>query len=488
MSLAEACGWTLLRSALIAVCAVPVCFALSRLLSAARGRMQTLLWAVLLTLFFTPDLVIGYAYYNFSLSLIHHPRWNELFYALLLFFKVLPAGTAIVYFAPPPPISPQALFCRRLAIPASQSALSRLATLLEYSLRGSWRAVLPAGLLMFLLAFQEIDLVSLLNATSWTVWLFDQQAQGLPLSQTLQNALLPTLCQVAVIAMVLPILLKSRAAGGIQRTAAGTARGWIFGLLCGLLLIGTLLVCIVPFQIVFKGTVEGWAVLVRNPRLFREITAGIAMALAASIATYAVSGWLVRAPQRTQFGWCRTTTAVVLSLPGFCGALTIGLTVLSLFQSRFLNRWYDTPLPWFAALVLFLLPRAILLRLLEAAARRRESLFLAETLSRSSPSRAGRAAAGRLLWQLKYRGRFWSIVFLSWWAYLDPTLPSLLRPSGLDPAPMRLYNFMHYGQAGGLSAMLVVTLLAPIALIVALSLLLPPLSASLRLPWMSRSP
>jgi hypothetical protein len=43
-------------------------------------------------------------------------------------------------------------------------------------------------------------------------------------------------------------------------------------------------------------------------------------------------------------------------------------------------------------------------------------------------------------------------------------LPSLLRPAGMAPAPMRLYNFLHYGHIPGLAAMLALVLVVPLML------------------------
>jgi len=47
-------------------------------------------------------MLTGYAYANFSLSLIHHPEINTLFYAALLCWKFTPIAAVILYFAPPP--------------------------------------------------------------------------------------------------------------------------------------------------------------------------------------------------------------------------------------------------------------------------------------------------------------------------------------------------------------------------------------------------
>ncbi|QDT50111.1 hypothetical protein Pan258_41670 [Symmachiella dynata] len=469
MSLAEACGWTCLRSLLIATCAIPVCFAIRRQLRAARGGRRLVLWIAVLAPFFAPDMLVGYGYYNFSLSLIHHPVWNELFYAVLVFFKVLPAGTVIALFTPRPPISLQALYCRRLSLPPHSPLSTRAWTLAGYYLRGPSRVALPALVLMFLLAFQEFELVSLVNATSWTVWLFDQQAQGLPLPAALRYDLLPTGIQAALIAAMIPLVLMSRKTAGQRDSGGGTSTA-IAGVAWGVAIIGCVLLWLIPMAILCRGLGSGLVVLWRNPRLFYEIGIGLGMMLAAALPTYALAAALLSATTKQRGQRWRLPLAVLVGLPGLFGGLTLGLAMLALFQTPALGGWYDTPLPWWSALVLWLMPRAMLLQILLASARRGEPVHLAALLIRDgSPQQRGRAR--QLIWRLRYQGHYWAIVLLCWWAYLDPTLSSLLRPSGLDPAPMRIYNFMHYGQAGGLSAMLAVTVLAPLLLVGCLSLL-----------------
>jgi ABC-type Fe3+ transport system permease subunit len=69
-----------------------------------------------------------------------------------------------------------------------------------------------------------------------------------------------------------------------------------------------------------------------------------------------------------------------------------------------------------------------------------------------------------LLWHLERRKHFWAVALLFCWAYYDLTASSLLAPANMPTAMARLYNFTHYGHSGGLSALILVTVLAPIAL------------------------
>jgi ABC-type Fe3+ transport system permease subunit len=113
-------------------------------------------------------------------------------------------------------------------------------------------------------------------------------------------------------------------------------------------------------------------------------------------------------------------------------------------------------------LILYLLPRALLLHLLLRAVRPQEPVFLAEALA---SARTHRKYGQELLWQLRLRGAFWACVLLCFWAYLDVTATALLRPVGMESAPVLLYNLMHYGQSAVLSAMLFATIAVPLALV-----------------------
>ena len=105
MSLAESLAWTILRCVLLTVVALPLSHQYAGYLAQleSRPRWRRTLIAALAISFLTPDLLIGYVYANSTLSLVHWPFLNELLYGLLVLFKVLPPGTAIVLLAPPAP-------------------------------------------------------------------------------------------------------------------------------------------------------------------------------------------------------------------------------------------------------------------------------------------------------------------------------------------------------------------------------------------------
>src|SRR5690606_8361386 len=82
--------------------------------------------------------------------------------------------------------------------------------------RGPGRPMVLAAAAVYLLAFQEFELASLLLTTTWTVRLFDLQVGGMPLARTLPQVVLPVLCELLVL---LPIIwaLRYRADAQAER-------------------------------------------------------------------------------------------------------------------------------------------------------------------------------------------------------------------------------------------------------------------------------
>src|SRR5450631_1856351 len=105
---------TLLRSLIIGMLAVVAAQLVRTLLADHRRLVRQTAWFLLLAPYFTPVLLTGYAYASFSLSLIHHPVINAIFYSALLWWKFTPIAAVILYFTPAP-ISAEAIHCHRLA-------------------------------------------------------------------------------------------------------------------------------------------------------------------------------------------------------------------------------------------------------------------------------------------------------------------------------------------------------------------------------------
>src|ERR1039458_6298969 len=123
----EISSMTLLRSLIVGVLAVAAARLVGTLLADRRRPVRRVAWILMLAPYFTPVLLTGYAYANFSLSLIHHPAINTIFYSALLWWKFTPLAAVILHFTPAP-ISAEAIHCRRLAWSAAVTPLPFLTT------------------------------------------------------------------------------------------------------------------------------------------------------------------------------------------------------------------------------------------------------------------------------------------------------------------------------------------------------------------------
>ena len=473
MSLWQSLLITLLRSLVVALVALPLCRQLSRgLRSSQRGRW--LAWWLLLLPIVAPKLVTGFGYANFSLSLVPYPIWNELFYGLLLLVSVVPIGTVISHFAPPPPLSREALFCARLVRGHRPNVGEQ--PKFQLPLRDRLPPETAATSIMFLLAFQEFELASLLGVASWTVWLFDAHAGGLLLTESLRYTIMPLACELLILAITVSFVWRDfgkRSAAerfSAQQSTAAVRVLWSYGLLTAVVF------CLVPWSFVLQSAWSGWSQLNRNPMVLQETLAGSLVACLAAAMAYATAmAWLHDRQRAASASSAHARQGLrgplvrwglpMFGLPGMLGSLVLGLCTLFLFQTDVLQWCYSTPVPWTLGLILFLLPRAMLLILLLGLLRTPEARYLTQLLS-DSPVDHQRYQARDLEWHGKWAFHLLAFACLFFWGYGDLTIASILSPPGIVSAPVRLYNLMHYGQSAVLAAMVIVAFGIP-SLIVA---------------------
>ncbi len=293
-------GWALCRGAVVAALAVLAGMRLSALLAGRGGRARRLLWAAVLLPFLTPALLVGYGWSNFSLSLVRHPAANELLYDALVLAKLAPVAAFVLYFAPAF-LSPQAVHCRRL-LRRRESGARALAAYAAFLARGPLRAGMVAFGLVFLLAFGEFEIASLMGVRTWTVGLFDAHAGGLALAESLRLAALPALTELALLVLLLVALFRARGTpqgGGARRRPGGAARALTWCYVGAALLLVTL----VPGCIVLRGTWEGLRVLVERFAMGKDILASALFGAAGAACAYAAAGWFVgRALGRVRLG------------------------------------------------------------------------------------------------------------------------------------------------------------------------------------------
>ncbi len=480
MTLALACGWSFVRSAAVALVGVHLSRRHCAVLRQTNSSRRTILWILLLAPYFAPELLIGHTYSGYTFSLVHHPIFNEFLYGLLVALKFVPAGVVVRYFSPPSPLTAEAIHCRRLSWPASIGTVERFKHLAGLWARGPGRTDLIVFAVVFLLVFQEFEMASLMGVTtglrespvSWTVAIFDAQVGGLPLVDSLLLAVRPLLCELLVLLPALCIVLTGREpASAVDRQGklsfAGACFVWIH------ISVALFLLCAIPAFVVLRGALGGILGLAHNVTLWRAILAAGVVAIASGLTATVAAGVTVARARRSE-GWFWLICAAVFSVPGLCGSLVVSLAIGAAFSGAVTAGVLDTGLPMVVAMVLFLLPRAVLLQLLLHVSRPAEATHEAALLA-ASAARDQRRAGLDLLWRLKFGGQFWGIVLLCYWAFWELTPSATLAPPGMLTAPVLLYNFMHYGQSAALSSLLIAAILAPVIAIVVAWAVRPPL-------------
>ena len=479
MSFHEAFVWTLLRSVAAGALAVPMSVWLSRLVQRSTGRSRFWWRLFVLCPLVAPDLIVGYSYRSFELSLLHRPILNHWFYFLLVVLKFLPAAAVVRIYLPPLPLSKSALHCARLAGATSQAWKS------------VWNVRLKAGLLrnlpvfgiVFLLTMQEFEIASLLQIPAWTVHLFDSQAGGMNSMTVLRQLVLPVSVQAAVL---LPLIwwgmassrnLIPRRTLNDESSRTSSRPGVVIAVVASVLTWG------VPLCVVCLSGLAGIAGVLRNEILIRSTFLDLMAAMAIAVPCAGLSlvlsrklGGIVRRRESGQHRFVRRLQPALLSLfvvPGLFGSLAVSIVVLSVIQFSPLTELRPTVWPLAFALIVFLVPRALVLTALLPAFRRSESSHLATLLSESSqPARTN--AAVSLKWWYECRPLFLVAALLFYWSLANltaaallcpPTIPLLSFDGNIVPLPVRLYKFIHQGRTATLSVMALLSVVVPLVVI-----------------------
>lgn len=439
MSLAATCGWTLARTIVLCLLAWPVCRVIERALNQVTSRWRGPALAALLLPCCFPELLVGYAFRDLAMA---RPNWAELMCSVLLLIRVIPIGAIALLAAPPSAVDAAAIHCRRSLVGSRRTWPQRW-ELVRCWWHGPIRRALPALALMSIVAFQEFEMAALLQTMSWTDWFVTAQRLGLERNQMLWQSLLPLAGQAPVLLGVLWWMNSRRIAAlpGAQTQDESVSRNFVW-LGAGFIGVIVVLGCLVPLGLIGWRTVDGIALLLRQRvqqiGLLREMSTSAAIAVCAGMTAWAISGRL-------------TWPAANLLVLGLFGSLLLSLGCVALFQLPGLRPMYDTPVPWVFALILWLLPRAAILRLWLAALRGDEAIHTVRLLG-AEPSTARSGRVSSLLWHLRDQPQFLAIGLLCYWAYCDLPTAYMLAPTGMASGLVRLYNFMHFGRSAALSA------------------------------------
>jgi hypothetical protein len=211
------------------------------------------------------------------------------------------------------------------------------------------------------------------------------------------------------------------------------------------------------------GLGRGGGAVLRDAFRLRETLRDVArtggVALIASAASVGLADAVLRIGQiKTVPAGIYRAVAALAAFPGLAGDLVVGLTCQAVCRAPWLLPYYDTPVPWLTGLVVWLLPRALLLRWLTGCAGPAVHL---RRLSASGGGAARPALLQRLRWEQSVRPWTAAVLLLGWLAYLNLTIPSILSPVAVTSPVVRLYNQMHYGRSDVLSAWLGIVVAVP---------------------------
>lgn len=421
-----ALGTDAARGAAITLIALGGAVAIAPML-AGRGRRAAI--AVLAAIAVVPVLVAAWAWSTGPWA-GRHPG-IDLVQIILAGARLMPWLLALALLLPDP-VPPPALHAARLAA-------GRAGALWRWRLAGPGRRWITAALVLFPWAFAEFEIASRLAVDAWAVRLFDAQAGGLPLADTLARAVPGMALCLAILGLAAVVAPRNGRPSGVA--AAGAARSalaWALGAATALALVAG------PAAILLARTQGGWSHLPWNA-VAAEAAASAAIAATAAASAWALAAWVGRRPLLT----------FVLAAPGCLGGIALGLTAAT--ATAPFPALADTPLPWAAVMTLLLLPPALLLR--RAASADAAPVHAARLLA-ADPAR--RPGATSLLWRLATRRRWLAWTALAALGCWELPASALLHPVAMTPLPVLVYNLMHYGESAAVAARLVAAVALPL--------------------------
>ncbi len=449
---ASGCSADVVRGVAIAVGAC----ALAWSLMALRGRRPALVLLVLWSAI--PALAIGYAWAALPGAWLHDGMVAQALHGVLTAFRLAPITLMIACLLPAPPLNAAAFHCLRLSRRLPPASLRW-----QWWSRGPGRRWLVAALAIFPLAFSEFEIGSRLDAGVWSVRLYDAQAGGQYLSVTLLQALPGCLVQLA--ALLSACLLIGNQLGAPSSAPDAAAAGQTRRLMPAWLVLATGSVALVAVPVATLACDAGGALgaaLTQATMLRYEIMASVVFAGVSALCAWLLASALAGAPAPSML---RRMLQAGLMLPGLLGSLFLGVGMLTLCQLPVLRPLAATPLPLTVALVLLLLPMAIVLRLFIERLSGPAAWHQAQLLKDGDGRRL--AAAVALDWALSGHRRWWCFAVIFAWAYGDLAASAILHPVDMTPVLVRLYNLMHYGRSSALSVQLALALLAGLAALAA---------------------
>ena len=129
---------------------------------------------------------------------------------------------------------------------------------------------------MFLLAFGEFEIASMWGVKTWTVTLFDAQAGGLPIWDSLKLAAAPLICEAVPLLGCMALIARTdlRTLSPLHQRPFPGGRIQDAGALV-YASAAALVACVFPLALVFTNAIAGLSSLFENFALGKEIGASI---------------------------------------------------------------------------------------------------------------------------------------------------------------------------------------------------------------------
>ena len=423
---------TFIRAAITALAVAYLSKKLNANIAFLKGRLKVLALSLLLIPLIVPPLVPAYAFSAFSFNFQTKPFPNEILYFLIMISRLLPVGILILMILPSS-MSKSSIFCDQLL---KKNMIRKFQSLSH---------LLICCLCVFLLAFNEYEIASLMRIKHWTVTLFNAHAGGLVmnLNRSFQMALFPAVTSLSAIFLILKLLKNIKQSSFSESKKPGTLFFVITAISC---LIGW----IIPFIIILSNSFNGFQDAVSgswmkaeyfNSLLISSISTGCCLAVIAAL--FRSSGKLV----------------LLFVIPGLFGALLLGLSFIYIFNSSLLSSVKQSVLPLSLALILYGFPIAILM-----------IIFFHKKNSAQDSTTTLLPASSRI--EINWQNTYIPAILLSLpvfcYIWFDLTLSSMLAPASFTTVFPRIYNLMHYSENERLSATVLLSSALPLMLYIIL--------------------
>ncbi|MCX7388628.1 MAG: hypothetical protein NTX48_18340 [Planctomycetales bacterium] len=478
---------SLARSVIIASIAVWPVVMLGAGIEASR-TIRARRWRFLLAVFpyFLPELLIGFNYrltatlLTAGTSPLTAAICTEGLYGLLMLSRGMAVGVCLSMLLPRGNASAAALHAWVL-LRHTMAAATWWAGWWRLKFFGAWQVPLVAWSVMALVTFQEFETAALLQIDrapiSWSVWLFDAHAGGLPLWDSLRLMVGPVLCELVILGPALYMLLLRPVAdenGPVSKEGVNArSSAWKSVRYAALVTPGIVLFVLWPLMHNFLPIVRGGMLLLNKATLRQslvEILTSTGFAVGATVMSLGIALRICAAFQSSPRAFGSRVFWISLLLPGLLGSLVLSLALLAMFQLPGLRGLYDTWLPLLLGQTLAVLPFAVAVGLLLMRVSDPAALHTAKLLAVSQESRIRRQMA-TLRWRLTTGRWLLGGLIVAHRCFWDVTVASILRPVQVEPVVTRLYNEMHYGRTEALLSLAILAALTPLAIAAAAMLL-----------------